>query len=133
VSKTRPVIAVVDDEEPVPIALRRLLRSASLNVETFPLGAGFLESLKTHQPDCVVLDPRMPLVNGYSVQPRLAQAVIVITGHDVAETGERALAGGASAFLRQPLDGQTLLDAITTAIAHTHLKPASLQNKASLE
>jgi FixJ family two-component response regulator len=133
VSKTRPVIAVVNDKEPVRIALRRLLRSVSLDVETFPSGAGFLKSLKTHQPDCVVLDPRMLLVNGYSVQPRLAHAVIVITGHDVAETRERALAGGASAFLRQQLDGQTLLDATPTAIAHRHLKPASLQNKAPLE
>ena len=123
VSKIRPLIAVVDDEESVRIALRRLLRSANLDVETFPSGAEFLDSLKSHQPDCVILDLHMPRVNGFAVQARLAEAglrlpVVVITGHDSAETHDRALAGGVSAYLRKPVDEQTLLDAITHAIAN---------------
>ena len=123
VSKTRPLIAVVDDEEPVRIALRRLLRSASFDVETFPSGAEFLDSLKSHQPDCVVLDLHMPRVNGFAVQAQLADGeirlpIVVITGHDSSETRDRALAGGVSAYLRKPVDDETLLDAITTAIAH---------------
>ena len=122
-NQTRPLIAVVDDEEPVRIALRRLLRSASLDVETFPSGAEFLDSLKSHQPDCVVLDLHMPRVNGFAVQARLAEAgirlpVVVITGHDAPETRDRALAGGVSGYLRKPVDDQTLLDAITTAMEH---------------
>jgi len=122
-SKTRPLIAVVDDEKPVRIALQRLLRSANLDVETFPSGVEFLESLKAHRPDCVVLDLHMPRVDGFAVQARLAEAsirlsVVIITGHDATETRERALAGGASAYLRKPVDDQTLLDAITNAIAH---------------
>jgi len=48
-------------------------------------------------------------------------AVVVIPGHDAAATSERAP------------DGEPLLNAVTTAIAHTHLKPASLQNEAPLE
>ena len=122
-SKTRPLIAVVDDEEPVRIALRRLLRSADLDVETFPSGAEFLDSLKSHLPDCVVLDLHMPRVNGFAVQARLAEEgirlpVVVITGHDPDETRDRALAGGVSAYLRKPVDDETLLEAITNAIAH---------------
>ena len=123
VGKTRSLIAVVDDEEPVRIALRRLLRSAGLDVETYPSGAEFLDSLKSHRPDCVVLDLHMPQVSGFAVQARLAETghalpVVVITGHDSDETRERALAAGIVAYLRKPVDGQTLLDAITTAIAH---------------
>jgi len=123
VSKTRPLIAVVDDEEPVRIALRRLLRSTDLDVETFPSGAEFLDSLKSHQPDCVVLDLHMPRVNGFAVQARLAETgirlpIVVITGHDSEETRARALAGGVSAYLRKPVDDETLLDAISAAIAH---------------
>ena len=123
-SKARPLIAIVDDEKPIRIALQRLMRSANLDVETFPSGDEFLESLKTHQPDCVVLDLHMPCIDGFEVQSRLADArirlsVVIITGHDSAETRERALAGGAAAYLRKPVDGQTLLDAITSAIAHT--------------
>jgi len=121
-SKPRLLIAVVDDEEAVRTALRRLLRSASLDVETFSSGAEFLESVKEHQPDCVVLDLHMPRVDGFAVQDRLAAAgirlpVVVITGHDSDETRERVRAGGVSAYLRKPVDGQVLLDAITTAVA----------------
>ena len=120
-SKSRPLIAVVDDEEPVRIALRRLLRSAEFDVETFPSGAEFLDSLKSHQPDCVVLDLHMPRVNGFAVQDQLAEVgsrlpIIVITGHDSAETRERVLAGEVSAYLRKPVDDQMLLDAIAIAI-----------------
>ena len=120
-NNTRLLIAVVDDEEAVRIALRRLLRSASLNVETFSSGAEFLESVKEHQPDCVVLDLHMPQVGGFAVQARLAEAgirlpTIVITGHDNDEARERALGGGAAAYLRKPVDDQALLDAITEAV-----------------
>lgn len=105
------------------IALRRLLRSANLDVETFSSGAEFLDSLKSRQPDCIVLDLHMPRVNGLAVQARLAETrlhvpVVIITGHDSSETRDRALAGGVSAYLRKPVDDQTLLTAITDAIAH---------------
>lgn len=122
-SKTRPLIAVVDDEESVRIALRRLLRSANLDVETYPSGAEFLESLESHLPDCVVLDVHMPDINGLAVQARLTERrlhfpLVIITGHDSSETRERALAGGVSAYLRKPVDDQALLDAITQALQH---------------
>ena len=104
-------------------ALRWFLRAANLDTEAFPSGAAFLESLKSHQPDCVVLDIDMPEMDGFAVQARLMEMgiglpVVVITGRDSAESRERALASGASAYLPKPADGQTLLDAITTAIAH---------------
>jgi FixJ family two-component response regulator len=131
VSKIMPMIAVVDDEECVRIALRRLLRSVSLDVETFPSGVEFLESLKTHRPDCVILDLHMPIVSGVVVQERLKEAgirlpIVVITGQDAAESRVHALAAGASDYLQKPVDDQTLLDAITTAIAHTHETSAPL-------
>ena len=122
-SKTRPLIAVVDDEEPVRKALTRLLRSAGLDVETFPSGVEFLESLPTRRPDCVVLDLHMPLMNGFEVQARLAKSsapvpVVIITGHDSTETRDRALAGQPMAYLRKPVNDQTLLDAIELALTH---------------
>ena len=120
--KPRLLIAVVDDEEAVRTALRRLLRSASHDVETFSSGAEFLESVKEHQPDCVVLDLHMPQVSGFAVQARLAESgirlpTVVITGYDAEATRERALAGGAVAYLRKPVDGQALLDAIAAAVS----------------
>ena len=122
-NKNRLLIAVVDDEESVRIALRRLLRSASFNVETFSSGLEFLDSLKEHQPDCLILDLHMPQLNGFAIQARLAVSsarvpTVVITGHDSEETRARALDGGAVAYLRKPVDDQALLDAINNAV-HT--------------
>jgi FixJ family two-component response regulator len=124
VTKTRPLVSVVDDEETIRIAFQRLLRSANVNVETFGSGADFLTSLKTHRPDCVVLDLHMPQVNGFGVQAQLTREgirlpIVVITGHDTPETRARALAGGASAYLRKPVDDRALLDAISAALEPT--------------
>jgi FixJ family two-component response regulator len=127
VTKTRSLIAIVDDEEPIRKALKRLLRSAGLEVETFPSGVEFLESLAIRRPDCVVLDLHMPVVSGFEVQARLAESdvlmpVVIITGHDSDETRDRALAGQPVAYLRKPVNDQALLDAIELALSH-HPRP----------
>ena len=114
------LIAIVDDEEPVRKALMRLMRSAGLSVETFASGPEFLKSLDTRLPDCIVLDLHMPHMNGFNVQAHLARKyaalpVIIMTGHDLPQARERAMAGGASAFLRKPVLDRTLLDAISAA------------------
>jgi len=123
VNKTQSLIAIVDDEEPIRKALKRLLRSAGLEVETFPSGVEFLESLRIRRPDCVVLDLHMPVVNGFEVQARLSESdspvpVVIITGHDSDETRDRALAGQPVAYLRKPVNDQVLLDAIELALSH---------------
>jgi len=123
VRKTRSLITIVDDEEPIRNALRRLLRSAGMDVETFPSGVEFLDSLATRRPDCVVLDLHMPVVNGFEVLEQLAKSdmhlpVVVITGHDSDETRYLALARLPVAYLRKPVDDQVLLDAIALALRH---------------
>jgi FixJ family two-component response regulator len=120
--KSRRLIAVVDDEESVAKALDRLLRSAGLDAETFTSGRKFLDSLQDHAPDCVVLDLYMPEVDGFEVLCQLAQTpaqvpAVVISGRDILGARERAIVGGATAYLRKPVDDQALLDAIVTAIA----------------
>jgi len=126
VTKACLLIAIVDDEEPVRKALMRLMRSAGLNVETFASGTEFLKSIETRLPDCVVLDLHMPHMNGFDVQAHLARKhaalpVIIFTGHDLPNARERAMAGGASAFLRKPVLDRTLLDAISAAISSAQL------------
>jgi FixJ family two-component response regulator len=118
----RPLIAVVDDEEPIRKALTRLLRSVGMDVVTFASGREFLDSLHRARPDCVVLDLHMPHVNGFDVQARLGESstpvpVVIITGHDSVETRDRALAGQPAAYLRKPVNDQTLLDAIALALS----------------
>ena len=120
--KPGSLIAVVDDEESVCRALERLLRSVGLEVETFGSGAAFLESEGRWRAACVVLDVHMPGLSGCDVQARLVGAaqdvpVVVITGRDSDEAREQALAAGAAAYLRKPVDDQTLLATLADAVA----------------
>jgi FixJ family two-component response regulator len=119
-SEEGALVAVVDDEEPIRKALCRLLRVAGFKVETFASGAEFLESLRNHAPDCVVLDLHMPEIDGFEVESQLRQGrsripVIAITGRDTAKDHERILQCGVAAFLQKPLDGEALRRAITAA------------------
>lgn len=125
--RNRSLIAVVDDEEPIRKALGRLLRSAGMDVEMFPSGFEFLESLSTRRPDCIVLDLHMPVVNGFEVQERMVESgvtvpVVIITGHDSDETRQLALTKFPAAYLRKPVNDQVLLDAIELALSH-NLQP----------
>jgi FixJ family two-component response regulator len=118
--KEGPLVAVVDDEEPIRRALSRLLRLSGLRVEAFPSGTDFLESLRSHTPDCVVLDLHMPEIDGFEVESQLAHfgfriPIVAITGRDAPKDRERMTARGVAAFLQKPLDGPTLVAAITAA------------------
>jgi FixJ family two-component response regulator len=116
-----PYVAIVDDEEPVRKALKRLLRASGLDAESYASGQDFLEAAVLREPDCVLLDLHMPRMSGLQVlralqAARRALPIIVITAHDAPETREQCLAAGASAFLRKPLEEHELLDTITAAL-----------------
>lgn len=117
-----PLLAVVDDDADVRIALTRLFSSAGYAVETFASGVDFLRSVEDHRPDCVVLDLHMPEMSGLEVQGALSKCatsvpVVVITGHDTTEAQARALNLGAKAYLAKPVDHDALLQAIDTAMS----------------
>jgi len=124
-SEEGALLAVVDDDADVRVALTRLVTSAGFTVETFGCGADFLKSVDDHEPACVVLDLHMPEISGFDIQAALAREhaqvpVVVITGHDTAENRTRALRLGASSYLCKPVDGDALLAAIDAAIAPPH-------------
>ena len=114
-------VAVVDDDPFVLRGLRRLLRSAGFDVDTYASGTEFLEAAPGREPGCVVLDLHMPGTSGFDVQTSLARRggrtpVIVITGDDTPEAKSRALRLGAKAYFGKPVDEATLLSAISAAI-----------------
>ena len=116
-----PFIAVVDDDEPVRNALKRLLRAAGLDAEGYASGQAFLEGAAARPPDCVLLDLHMPSMSGPQLLERIARLaapppVVVITGHDTPETRAQCLAAGAAAYLRKPLDDRLLLNAISAEL-----------------
>src|SRR6266705_4650365 len=109
-SKLGPLIAIVDDDESVCRAIKRLVRSLGMELDTFTSGQEFIEMLEGMpwlHVDCVVLDVQMAGMNGLEVQGRLARSrnslpVIFITAHDEVGVRDRAMAAGAVAFLRKP-------------------------------
>jgi FixJ family two-component response regulator len=121
-SKLRPFVAVVDDDESVSRAIRRLLRSAGLDSDAYRSGEAFLDAFAcapATRPDCLVLDVQMPGMNGLEVQKRLAGsgvAVIFITAHDETGVREEAIAGGARAYLCKPVSDEALIGAVRAAI-----------------
>jgi FixJ family two-component response regulator len=124
-SKLKPFVAVVDDDESVSRAIKRLLRSTGLASDTFKTGDDFLDmfdSIPSYRPACIVLDIQMPGLNGLEVQQRLAGSgipVIFITAHDETGVREQALAAGAAGYLRKPFNDEVLIKAVTTAISST--------------
>ena len=124
-SKLKPFVAVVDDDESVSRAIKRLLRSTGLASDTFKTGDDFLDmfdSIPSYRPACIVLDIQMPGLNGLEVQQRLAGSgipVIFITAHDETGVREQALAAGAAGYLRKPFNDEVLIKAVTSAISST--------------
>lgn len=123
-TSTKPLIAIVDDDESVCRALERLVRSLGMAAETYSSGTDFveqLESLPGSHPDCVVLDVQMPGLNGVEVQAYLRRThknipVVFITAHDDRVARERALAAGAIAFLHKPCNDALIIRTLDTAL-----------------
>ena len=114
-------VALVDDEESVRRALKRLLRVAEFDVETFASGSEFLASLECRKPDCVILDIHMPGMTGFDVVHRLEAnragiPAILITAFDDPDFEFRAKSVGAYRFLRKPIPGDKLINAVRAAV-----------------
>lgn len=113
-------VAIVDDEDSVRRSVERLLRSAGMEVETFPSGREFLQALGDSRPDFLVLDLHMPAMNGFEVCEELQRTglkvpVAIITGHDKPEYRARAVAAGVAAYLPKPIDDKELIGVISAA------------------
>jgi FixJ family two-component response regulator len=117
-----PRVYVVDDDLIVLRAIDRLLRSNGFTVQTFSSPKAFLGRLPYDGPACLVLDLRMPELDGLGVQERLALEAIPIPiiffsgDGDVAATA-RAMRRGARDFLVKPVDDRTLVEAVSGALA----------------
>ncbi len=123
--KTNAVISVVDDDDSVRNSLKRLLRSMELEVITFPSALEFLDQGPLHHYGCVIVDVRMPEMNGLDLQKRLSNAgvklpVIFVTAYEDPGVRAQAMQAGALAFLQKPFSDPSLMDAICLALEHSH-------------
>jgi FixJ family two-component response regulator len=121
VNKDKPFVFVVDDDPYVREALDGLLRAIQLNVRTFGTTEEFLEFNRPEVPGCIVLDVRLPGINGLDFQRNLEASkidlpIIFITGHGDVPMSVRAIKAGAIEFLTKPFRHQDLVDAIYVGI-----------------
>jgi len=116
-----PLVSIVDDDVSVRRSTRRLLHSAGLRAEAFASAEEFLMSGRAEETACLVLDLRMPGMNGLQLQRRLAEdsnpvPIVFVTAHSSPEEERQALQAGAIQFLQKPISKDVLLLAIRNAL-----------------
>lgn len=119
---TEQRVYVVDDEEAVRRSLGFLLRTSGYQASLFASGTEFLREARGLEPGCVLLDVRMPEMDGLEVQREMAARgitlpVIVLTGHGDITTAVQAMKAGAVDFLEKPFEKAALLTALEAGFA----------------
>jgi FixJ family two-component response regulator len=120
-AKPEQIVFVVDDDESMRVALTYLFRSMNLQVEVFSTATALLESKLPNIASCLVLDIRLPGVNGLEFQDVLAKAgihipIVFMTGHGDIPMSVKAMKAGAVDFLPKPFRDQDMLDAVIRAL-----------------
>lgn len=119
------VISIVDDDESVRKALKRLIKSVGLRVEAFASAEDFLSSGRSQDVACLLLDLRLPGMSGLELQAELVASncripIVFISAHGDEQARVQALEAGAIDFLQKPFSEQALFDAINSALViHT--------------
>ena len=119
---TAPLIHVVDDDESLRTALLRLLTAAGFEARGYASTGEFLLRPPRDLPGCVLLDVRLPGPSGLDLQDAMREhaielPIIFLTGHADVSSSVRAMKAGAVDFLEKPVDRDTLLRALTRALA----------------
>jgi two-component system response regulator FixJ len=115
------LVAVVDDEEAVREAVKRLLRAADVTVESFASAEEFLQSGQLNNTGCLVADIRMPGLSGLDLlaelnRQHLSIPTILITAHGDESLRLQAMRAGAVKFLSKPVDSAILLASVQAAL-----------------
>ena len=122
-----PIVFVVDDDAAVRDAIKDLLESVGMRVETFASGREFLGHMPVDVPSCLILDVRLPSGSGLDFQRDLRAAqveipIVFITGHGDIPMTVQAMKAGAVDFLTKPFRDQDLLDAIHKAVERDRVR-----------
>ena len=117
----KPVVFIVDDDESVCKALKRLLKSAGIKARTLSSAEDFLNQGCHNVPGCLILDVRMPGMNGLELQEKLVKSgstmpIIFMSAHEDTPAHEQAMKAGAIAFLQKPFEDQKLLDVVYSVL-----------------
>jgi len=116
----KKLIHIVDDEEAIRRSASFMLKTSGYAVETWPSGSAFLKEVRHAEHGCVLLDVRMPEIDGLGVQKALAERgvtmpIVIMTGHGDVSIAVQAMKAGAVDFLEKPFEKSALLKAIEDA------------------
>lgn len=116
----RKLVHIVDDEEAIRRSAGFMLKTSGYVVETWVSGAAFLKEVRHAAHGCILLDIRMPEIDGLEVQQALAgrgvtMPIVIMTGHGDVANAVQAMKAGAVDFLEKPFEKAVLLGAIETA------------------
>lgn len=114
-------VFIIDDDEAVRDSLSWLMKSAGLAAETYGSADDFLQGYGEDRPGCLILDIRMPGMNGLELQALLSERgfrlpIIIISGHADVPMAVRALKAGAFDFIEKPFNDELLLDLVQRAL-----------------
>lgn len=117
----RDLVFIVEDDDAARESLEALLDTAGYRTAAFPSGTAFLDSLRSASGSCVVLDIKMPGMDGLEVQRRLNDSgallpVILVTGHGDVAMAVQAMHAGAVDFIEKPIGRDRLLGSVARAI-----------------
>src|SRR5580692_12841962 len=126
----RAIVHVVDDDASMRGALEALFDSVGLVTQTYAAARDFLTASAAEQPGCLVIDIRLPDMNGLDFQAQLVETgsrlpVVMMTGHGDISMSVRAMKRGAVDFLSKPFKDQDMLDAVIAAIARDRQRRAA--------
>jgi two-component system response regulator FixJ len=115
------IVHVIDDDEAARESLAFLLRSAQIEVQTYPSAVAFLDALPDTKSSCIITDVRMPSLSGIDLLRRLkelrvATPVIVMTGHGDVPLAVEAMKVGAVDFFEKPFDDEALMASVRLAL-----------------
>jgi FixJ family two-component response regulator len=126
-SEDTPIVHIIDDDDSVRLMLDSLLRSVRFNVRTYESTQELLKVDSLGAPGCIVLDIRLPGINGLDFQEQLQELgirlpVVLMTGHADIPMSVRGMKAGAVDFLPKPFRDQDMIDAVTTAINRDRMR-----------
>lgn len=118
---TRGTVFIVDDDDSVRTSFERILVHAGFEVATFASAADLLAEPRRFDPGCLLLDLRMPGMDGLALQDALrrdgcVKPIVFLTGHGTVPESVRAMKGGAVDFLEKPIEPDRLIEVVEDAL-----------------
>jgi len=132
----KPLVYVVDDDDAIRRSAGFMLKTSGFRVRSFESGLELLKEVRSLEPGCILLDIRMPGMDGLDVQRALRDEgvslpVVIMTGHGDVNIAVQAMKAGAVDFIEKPFEKPTLLDALEQG--HSRLRDDAVSSKRAEE